>query len=171
MADASFPESRFSHPCGYSQQHQPHADFCGAATVAILARRPLVLCTEYHTQEEESCRKSLGTGDGREGSKFYLQCKSIGIATMAELAAAPRAPVAPVGHSEDRAVFTHPCAWGAQEEQDQCSCHEEFHLSCSASAEGELVFGLGNLYPSKAACLFLPVCWQTPLEQWFPPRH
>lgn len=64
---------------------------------------------------------------------------------MAKLPAAPLAPVASVGHSEDRGVFTHPCAWGAEEEQDECSWHEELHLSCSASAEGELVYGLGNL--------------------------
>lgn len=91
------------------------------------------------------------------GNAFYLECKSIGIAVMAKLPAAPLAPVAPVGHSEDRGEFTHPCAWGAEQEQDECSWNKELHLSCSSSAEGELVYGLGNLYPPKAACLSLPL--------------
>lgn len=103
--------------------------------------------------------------------EFYLERESIGIAMVAELAAAPLAPVAPVGHSEDGGEFTLPCAWGAEEEQGECSCREEIHLWCFASAEGELENGLGNLYPSKAACLSLPFHWQTPLEQWFPPRQ
>lgn len=110
------------------------------------------------------CRKSLGTGDGREQREFYRQWKSIGIAVMAKLPAGPLAPVASNGHSEDRGAVTYPCAWGAEEEQDECRWHKELHLSCSSSAEGELVYGRGNLYPSKAACLSLPGCWQTPLE-------
>lgn len=81
------------------------------------------------------------------------------MARAAKLLTAPVAPVpSTVGHSEDRGVFTSPCAWVAEgEEQDEGSWHEDLHLLYPASAEGELVSEQGNLYPDKATCLSLPV--------------
>lgn len=58
VVGASLPESTFLHSRDFSQQHQPHGDFSGVPTVATFAGRLVVLCAEYHTQEEEKPAES-----------------------------------------------------------------------------------------------------------------
>lgn len=79
----------------------------------------------------------------RKQGEFYLQRKSIGIATAAKLPNAPLSPVASIGHGDDRSVFTCPCIHSVEKEQDECCWCEHLHLFHSAS-EGDLVYGQGT---------------------------